>query len=185
MGDEKIAVVTAREAFDGNPLVQVGSAAPNWICLRVSPAIELKEQVAAFFRSQLDDLPGELCESLSLALEELLSNAMEHGCHLDTPYGVELSVIRTPHVLILHVRDAGSGFSFSDIAHAAINNPPEDPLRHTKLRSDMGLRPGGYGIMLVKEIADELIYNEAGNEVMFLKYLNSSNGVHSSITPIA
>ena len=169
-------MVTAREAFAGNPLVQVGSAAPNWICLRVSPTIELKEQIAAFFRSQLNDLPAELCESLSLALEELLGNAMEHGCHLDTHCGVELSVIRTAHILILHVRDAGTGFSFSNIAHAAVNNPPEDPLHHTKLRSEMGLRPGGYGIMLVKKIADELIYNEAGNEVLFLKYLDAGNG---------
>ena len=57
-----------------------------------------------------------------------------------------------------------------------MNNPPEDPLHHTKLRSEMGLRPGGYGIMLVKKIADELIYNEAGNEVLFLKYLDAGNG---------
>jgi anti-sigma regulatory factor (Ser/Thr protein kinase) len=33
------------------------------------------------------------------------------------------------------------------------------------------MRPGGFGIMLVKQIADELIYNEAGNEVMLVKYL--------------
>ncbi len=172
-------MVNAREAFNGNPLVEVGSAAPNWICLRISPTIELKEQIAGFFRSQLADLPGELCESLSLALEELLGNAMEHGCCLDTHCAVELSVIRTARILILHIRDAGSGFSINNIAHAAVNNPPEDPLRHTKLRSELGLRPGGYGIMLVKEIADELIYNEAGNEVILFKYLDSSNGHYS------
>ncbi|HEY7305643.1 MAG TPA: ATP-binding protein [Bryobacteraceae bacterium] len=177
--DEKMAVVNAREAFDGNPLVEVGSAVPNWICLKISPAIELKTQIASFFRSQLEDLPGDLRDNLLLALEELLGNAIEHGCHLDAQRGVELSVIRTARILILHIRDTGSGFSIGKMAHAAVNNPPEDPLRHTKLRSEMGLRPGGYGIMLVKEIADELIYNEAGNEVLLLKYLDSSNGTHS------
>jgi anti-sigma regulatory factor (Ser/Thr protein kinase) len=182
--DEKITVVNAREAFDGNPLVQVGSAAPNWICLRISPTIELKAQIANFFRQQLSDLPNELCDDLSLALEELLGNAMEHGCRLDTNCAIELSVIRTNRVLILHIRDAGSGFSIANIAHAAVNNPPEDPLRHTKLRSEMGLRPGGYGIMLVKEIADELIYNEAGNEVLLLKYLDADDG-RSRRPPVA
>ncbi len=166
-------MVNAREAFDGNPLVQVGSAAPNWICLRISPTIELKAQIAGFFRQQLNDLPDDLCDNLSLALEELLGNAIEHGCHLDTNCAIELSVIRTSRILILHIRDAGSGFSIANIAHAAVNNPPEDPLRHTKLRTEMGLRPGGYGILLVKEIADELIYNETGNEVLLLKYLDS------------
>lgn len=171
LGDEKIGLLNAREVFSGNPLVQVWSAAPNWVCLRIAPAIELKPQIAGFFRSHFYDLPEDLCENLALALEELLGNAMEHGCHLDARCGVELRVIRTQRLLMMHLRDAGNGFCMSDAAHAAVNNPPEDPLRHTKLRSEMGLRPGGYGIMLVKEIADELIYNEAGNEVLLLKYL--------------
>jgi anti-sigma regulatory factor (Ser/Thr protein kinase) len=35
----------------------------------------------------------------------------------------------------------------------------------------MGMRPGGFGIMLVKQIADELVYNERGNEVLLIKLL--------------
>ena len=52
-----------------------------------------------------------------------------------------------------------------------ISNPSEEPLRHVGLRSEMGLRPGGFGILLIRQIADELIYNEHGNEVLFVKYL--------------
>lgn len=177
-------MVNAREAFSGNPLVHVGSAAPNWICLKISPTIELKAQIANFFREQMSDLPDELCDNLALALEELLGNAIEHGCHLDGCCAIELSVIRTSRILILHIRDTGNGFSLGNIAHAAVNNPPEDPLRHTRLRSEMGLRPGGYGILLVKEIADELIYNETGNEVLLLKYLDADEG-RSRRPPVA
>jgi anti-sigma regulatory factor (Ser/Thr protein kinase) len=36
----------------------------------------------------------------------------------------------------------------------------------------MGMRPGGFGILLVKQIADELIYSERGNEVVLVKFLN-------------
>jgi two-component system, OmpR family, response regulator len=39
-------------------------------------------------------------------------------------------------------------------------------------RSQNGMRPGGFGIMMVKQIADELMYNQHGNEVVMVKYLN-------------
>jgi len=58
-----------------------------------------------------------------------------------------------------------------NFAHAAVNNSAGDPLRHLKHRSKLGMRPGGFGIMLVKQVADDLIYNEQGNEVVFVKYL--------------
>lgn len=72
------------------------------------------------------------------------------------------------------IRDTGLGFSIDAVAHAAINNPPEEPLRHAHYRNEKGMRPGGFGIMLVKQIADELLYNETGNEVVLVKYLGSA-----------
>jgi anti-sigma regulatory factor (Ser/Thr protein kinase) len=36
----------------------------------------------------------------------------------------------------------------------------------------MACAQAGFGIMLVRQIADELIYNEAGNEVILVKYLD-------------
>jgi len=39
-------------------------------------------------------------------------------------------------------------------------------------REEKGLRPGGFGIMISQAKVDELIYNEAQNEVVFVKYLD-------------
>ncbi len=39
--------------------------------------------------------------------------------------------------------------------------------------SRRGLRPGGFGLLMVKTSADELLYNESRNEVVFVKYLDS------------
>jgi anti-sigma regulatory factor (Ser/Thr protein kinase) len=39
------------------------------------------------------------------------------------------------------------------------------------VREQLGIRPGGFGIALTRAIADELLYNEAQNEVIFIKYL--------------
>ena len=36
----------------------------------------------------------------------------------------------------------------------------------------MGLRPGGLGLVITRSLVDELIYNEARNEVVFVKYLD-------------
>jgi hypothetical protein len=40
------------------------------------------------------------------------------------------------------------------------------------VREELGLRPGGLGLLLVRAAADELLYNEHQNEVIFIKYLD-------------
>ena len=50
--------------------------------------------------------------------------------------------------------------------------PTDDPLQHADVREEQGLRPGGLGLMMTRSLVDELIYNEARNEVMFIKYLD-------------
>lgn len=164
-------MANTRQAFDENVLVQVKSASPNWISLLIAPTLQSKEQVCAHFRERLQDLPAGLCDALILATDELLTNAIEHGCRLNPQSCVEVSLIRTSQMIMLHVRDNGPGFPVHETLHAAINNPPGDPLRHFWVRSEMGMRPGGFGIMLVKQIADELVYNERGNEVLLVKFL--------------
>lgn len=162
----------AREAFAGVADVHVRSSSPGWICLNIAPDLALKDRVVAFLRSEMDgQLSPDLCEELGTAMDELLSNAIEHGCKSDPHCGVELTYIRSARSVIFQTRDAGPGFSMGRVPHAAVNNPPEDPLRHTRFRLRRGLRPGGFGIMLVRQIADELIYNEFGNEVVFIKYV--------------
>ena len=170
--EENTQRVSPKQAFAGTPEIEVLSSDPAWICLRIAPEMHLKQRVADFFRSYLNDLENDLCDKLALALEELLGNSIEHGCTFEPKCGVKLAFIRTSRMLLFHICDAGAGFSLNSVPHAAFNNPPEDPLKHVQYRSQMGMRPGGFGIMLVKQIADELLYNEHGNEVMLIKYLD-------------
>ena len=58
------------------------------------------------------------------------------------------------------------------LTHAAVNNPPADPMEHASVREEKGLRPGGFGLLMTRQIVDELLYNEAHNEVVFVKYLD-------------
>jgi anti-sigma regulatory factor (Ser/Thr protein kinase) len=140
--------------------------------MTIPPTVESKDRVSQLFRSELSGLPEELAEALLLATDELIGNAMEHGCRLEPDRCIDVALIRTARMLMIYVRDDGAGFSISDIEHAAVNNPPDNPLLHTELRSQLGMRPGGFGIMLARRVADDLIYNEQGNAVMLIKYLD-------------
>jgi anti-sigma regulatory factor (Ser/Thr protein kinase) len=165
--------VGADDSFPVSAHIQVRSNRPGWVSLTVSPALESKEQISQCFRPQLNDLPDGLAEELLLATDELVSNAMEHGCRLEADRCIDVALVRTTRMIMIFVRDDGAGFSIGSLGHAAVNNPPDRPLQHTELRSKMGLRPGGFGIMLAKKVGDELIYNEYGNAVMLIKYLDT------------
>jgi anti-sigma regulatory factor (Ser/Thr protein kinase) len=41
-----------------------------------------------------------------------------------------------------------------------------------KVREGKGLRPGGFGLLMARQLVDELLYNEKQNEVVFIKYLD-------------
>jgi anti-sigma regulatory factor (Ser/Thr protein kinase) len=111
-------------------------------------------------------------EAVVSAFREILLNAMEHGGHFDPSHYVEISFIRASRAVALRVKDPGQGFSLEELRHAAINSPAGDPLGHFAVREEQGLRPGGFGLLLAKKQVDDLIYNEKGNEVLLIKYIN-------------
>ena len=73
--------------------------------------------------------------------------------------------------IVYHFRDPGPGFDRQDLPQAALSNPADDPLAHVQWRATHAMRPGGFGILLSKQLVDELVYNEAGNEVLLIKYM--------------
>ncbi len=64
------------------------------------------------------------------------------------------------------VRDQGSGFDLHNLPHAAI---PDDPFSHLDVRDKLGLRAGGFGMLICQGMVDEMRYNREGNEVTLLK----------------
>ena len=123
---------------------------------------------------EITDLPEQERNDVGTAFREMLLNAMEHGGHFDPTHYVEISFVRASHAIALRIKDPGQGFSLVELRHAAINNPVGDVLGHFARREEKGLRPGGFGILLAKNQVDDLIYNEKGNEVLLIKYINPS-----------
>lgn len=157
--------------------IEVLSARPTWVELLVPCELGVAERVEDFLLNLKADLPEEILRSIGTAFHELLSNAVEWGGQLDPNRKVRISCVRTERMLMYRIADPGPGFRFEALKHAAISNPAEDPVAHFRERERRGLRPGGLGLMMTQQIVDELVYNEAQNEVLFVKYLDKSRVV--------
>ncbi len=152
------------------PPIEVVSAKPHWVELLVPCHRETAERITQFMSQVRADLPEETRESVGQAFREMLLNAVEWGGRFDPTRKVRIAYLRANRMLMYRIADPGVGFTFKELAHAAVAHPG-DPIAHVKVREEKGLRPGGFGILLASSIVDELIYNEKHNEVVLIKYL--------------
>jgi DNA-binding response OmpR family regulator len=152
--------------------IEVVSARPDWVELVVPCDREAAERIQEFMARLDTDLPADLRSSVGQAFRELLMNAIEWGGNLDPRQTVRISYLRARRMLLYRIADPGKGFSFEGLTHSALNNPPEKPIEHALEREKKGLRPGGFGLLMTRQTVDELLYNEAHNEVVFVKYLD-------------
>jgi len=154
------------------PDIQVLSARPNWVELLVPCDLQAAGRIQGFMAQLAVDLPDDVRSAVSQVFRELLMNAVEWGGKLDAKRNVRVAYLRAKRMVQYRIADPGPGFKFEELKHAAINNPDEDPLQHTVVREQQGMRPGGLGIVIIRGLADELLYNERQNEVVFVKYLD-------------
>jgi len=150
---------------------EVVSAHPKWLELVAPCTLEMADRIQSFVMHLDAHLPEDVREAVAQAFRELLTNAIEWGGKLDPDRKVRISCVRAKKMLIYKIADPGTGFDIDGLRHAAISNPADDPIRHLIVREEKGLRPGGFGLAMTRSLVDELIYNEARNEVMFVKYL--------------
>jgi CheY-like chemotaxis protein/anti-sigma regulatory factor (Ser/Thr protein kinase) len=169
---------TVREALEAPepPRIEVLSARSEWVELLVPCSREAVGRIEAVMAQLETNLPSELRESIGFAFRELLMNAVEWGGGLDPTRKVRISCLRSKRMILYRIADPGVGFKIEDLPHAAIGQPPDDPIAHMQVREAKGLRPGGFGLLSVRSSVDELLYNEQRNEVVFVKYLDEDAG---------
>lgn len=169
------AVDTAFELRRQNLTIEVLSARPDWIelCVPCDPAaIEPLERLLTQIKT---DLPPEMRESIIYAFREMLRNAIEHGGKNDPTQKVEVSYLRTSRFILYRIKDPGEGFSFDALAlpfGSTVAGADGDPTAHIRARAEAGLRPGGFGILIARNMVDEVTYSERQNEVILIKYLD-------------
>jgi DNA-binding response OmpR family regulator len=173
----RLVAVVRRALSSGDTVreIEVVSARPDWVELMVPCTREAADRVQSFLHRLDADLPDETRDSVGLAFRELLLNGIEWGGQLDPTQKVRVSCVRTPRMVLYRIADPGPGFQFDRLSHAAVGHPAE-VIAHDDVRRAKGIRPGGFGLVLIRAIADELVYNERQNEVLFVKYLQEPVG---------
>ena len=165
------AIASALSAGTRSDGIELLSGDPDFVTVRLRCDVETADRLAQFMK----EIPSALTEDergqLSSAFREMLMNAIEHGGKLDPDEWVRVSRVRTRRTIVYHIVDPGGGFSRSDLKHAAIANPADNPLAHVEIREAQEIRPGGFGMLIASRLVDEVMYNEQGNEVILIKHL--------------
>lgn len=135
------------------------------------------------YLEELNHLLGSLCRfsgltsdqirHLTTALREVGTNAIEWGHNHQVDRIVTVTYRIDPEKIALIVRDTGPGFDPKNVPHAARE---EDPVSHMMVRESLGLRDGGFGMLMARGLVDEMHYNEKGNEVRIVKYFQPAAG---------
>jgi CheY-like chemotaxis protein len=151
--------------------IEVLSATPSWIRLLVRCDHGTIERMAQFFQ-EMADLPEPERTQVATAFRELLLNAAGHGAGFNPEEYLEISYIRSRQAVACRVTDPGAGFNLTERTKSWLANPLEQlPERNSLSDSRVGIYSKNYGILLAQHLVDELIYNEQGNEVILIKYL--------------
>lgn len=171
--EDMLQLATETPAWDEG--IEMLSGTDSWIRLSVRCDLGTANRVLQFIH-EVVDLAEDEAEKVGIAFREMLMNAIEHGGKFNPERRVEIGYLRARQMVACRIKDPGEGFSPRENLDTAANNPPDDPLRHVKHREEHGMRPGGYGVLLAKNLVDEVFYTEKGNEVLLIKYINGDKG---------
>lgn len=100
--------------------------------------------------------------NLQVGLTEALSNAMLYGNSRDPRKRVRVEVIVGREEIRAQITDEGEGFDPADVP---------DPTKPLNLE-----KTGGRGLFLMRELMDEVHYNEQGNSVTLVLRLEEDEG---------
>lgn len=103
---------------------------------------------------------------LRQAIMEMGQNAIEWGNRHRSEAIVTITYRTYENRVEVIIRDQGSGFDPAKLPHAARG---DDPMAHMDVREKLGIREGGFGMMISRGMLDELRYNARGNEVTLMK----------------
>jgi anti-sigma regulatory factor (Ser/Thr protein kinase)/ActR/RegA family two-component response regulator len=151
--------------------IEVVSGLPHWFTMRVSCHLLTAERLVRFMTEYQSALPDAERDLLIAAFREMLLNAREHGAGFDANKTIEVTAAKTERAIVYHFRDPGTGFDREDLSHTARSSHRNQVLAAARLRAERGLRPGGFGMLIARQIADALVYNERGDEVLLIKHL--------------
>jgi CheY-like chemotaxis protein len=96
--------------------------------------------------------------NVSVCADELLTNALIHGNELDEDKKISIQLVFDSEKFTMSFEDEGRGFDYHKLMAA--------------LSAEQVVPPTKRGLFIVKSLMDELSFNESGNKVTAVKYIN-------------
>jgi len=148
--------------------------------------VELNSEITLL--KDLNDFLMLVCQSTPLvheqvmhlrqAVMEMAHNAIEWANRQRSESLVSITYRIHEDRLEIVIRDQGPGFDRRHLPHAAV---ADDPFTHLDVREKLGLRAGGFGLLICQGMVDEMGYNDRGNEVTLIKRFPT--GVDGALDP--
>ena len=141
---------------------------------------ELNHLLGALFL--FSGLTKQQVHQLTTAVRELGTNAIEWGHQRKADLIVTVDYRIDPEKVTIDIKDTGPGFDPSNLPHAS---KPDDPFGHMMVREALGMREGGFGILMSRGLVDEMAYNEKGNSVRLVKYFGARDHRNPDASAVA
>jgi serine/threonine-protein kinase RsbW len=103
-------------------------------------------------------IEGDVYANILIGVTEAVSNAIVHGNKMDVSKTVSVEYSYCEKNVVFIITDQGSGFNYYSV--------PDPTLPENIEKED------GRGIFLMNSLADEVVYNDKGNEVSLKFYIN-------------
>lgn len=132
----------------------------NSISIQIPSLIENIRIVESFIDNAKDrfQLNDDIYGNIMIAVTESVNNAIKHGNESNKTKNVALKLEFSSHMIRFIIKDEGLGFDYDNLP---------DPTAPENLD-----KPGGRGIFLMKNLADEVHFNKPGTEVELSFYLS-------------
>jgi serine/threonine-protein kinase RsbW len=137
----------------------------NQVKIQIPSLIENIRVVESFIDNSKDEFEFEddIYGNIMVAVTESVNNAIRHGNKFDKDKNVYLSLQVDQNQLTFEVEDEGPGFDFESLP---------DPTSPENLEN-----PGGRGIFLMRNLCDQVNFEENGKRVQLVfNIIPSQNG---------
>jgi serine/threonine-protein kinase RsbW len=104
------------------------------------------------------DLNDDIYGNIMISVTESVNNAIKHGNNNQASKNVSISLYLNESQISFKVKDEGTGFDYENLP---------DPTAPENIE-----KPGGRGIFLMKHLADEVVFTDAGSMVELIFYID-------------
>jgi ActR/RegA family two-component response regulator len=168
LADIAAMVSGAAASAPGHDGILLVSAVADWVAVRLDCSLLTAERILRFISELRTEVPRPDREGLLIAYREVLLSAIEHGARLAAGGLVDVVGIRTQRAIVFYVKDPGPGFAPPGLPPGI--SPDGRLLPELEARRAAPGEAPFFAPLVARTIVDEVLLNEASNEVILIKH---------------